>query len=360
MKISRKIYKRLISLSLCLSLFLSPPLVLAAPVTVSTPVIDSNTTNNAGNALQQKLIAVEQALLGGKQTGAILDRLNNLERDYYGGTQNGSLQERIDNIYNQVFNNDYNPSAIAQMNAIEWALMHKVSMEPIKIRLANLENLIYGKTLTGSMYSQMVDLGNVAFGNNQEPIPLTRTMVPAHTLIKIKLLTPIKSANMQVGDTVKYAVAENIVYNGTLIFAQGEMGKGHVTEVKQAKNFGRNGKVDVDFSQIQAFDGRMVNTYLGEKSKEEMKSEAMAAGASLAGIALLGPIGIIGGAFVHGENVDLPVGTQLYIETKQEVPLYGVAVSTPSNATTSNNAINAKTVAAINADIAADTSVQNN
>jgi hypothetical protein len=41
---------------------------------------------------------------------------------------------------------------------------------------------------------------------------------------------------------------------------------------------------------------------------------------------LLGPIGIIGGAFVHGKNIDLPEGTELYIQTKNDTTLYGLTV----------------------------------
>jgi hypothetical protein len=64
---------------------------------------------------------------------------------------------------------------------------------------------------------------------------------------------------------------------------------------------------------------------VGEESKQEMKNLAMAAGASVAGMLLLGPIGIIGGAFVKGKNIDLPEGTELYIQTQNEESLYGVA-----------------------------------
>ena len=53
----------------------------------------------------------------------------------------------------------------------------------------------------------------------------------------------------------------------------------------------------------------------------------MAAGASLAGIAVLGPVGIVAGAFVHGKDVRLPAGTELYIQTKADTTLYGVVTT---------------------------------
>ena len=54
---------------------------------------------------------------------------------------------------------------------------------------------------------------------------------------------------------------------------------------------------------------------------------AMAAGASIAGMVLLGPIGIIGGAFVHGKNIDLPEGTEFYIQTSRDTVIYGIPVT---------------------------------
>ena len=51
---------------------------------------------------------------------------------------------------------------------------------------------------------------------------------------------------------------------------------------------------------------------------------------SIAGIALLGPIGIIGGAFVKGKNVDLPAGTELYIQTAAPMTIYGLEAQAPA------------------------------
>ena len=63
-----------------------------------------------------------------------------------------------------------------------------------------------------------------------------------------------------------------------------------------------------------------------------MQHLAMAAGASLAGIAVLGPLGIVAGAFVHGKNIDLPAGTELYIQTQSDTTVYGVQTTYDSAA----------------------------
>ena len=332
-----------LSAVLCLSLTVSTTSIAFADTAITTGTSTTTASDvSSSNALQDQLSATEKAVYGTAQTGAIIDRINKLERDYYGSCKSNNLADRINNMYTQVFNNNYSPSAIAQMNGVEWSLMHQVSMHPIGQRISDLETMLYGKPKEGTYYSRMLSLGSVAFGSSQQAIPLTHTLVPANTLIKIKLVTPLTSETMKAGDEVKYQIAEDVVYNGSMVFAAGGLGEGSVTSVTTAKNFGRDGKINVDFNQTQAFDGTMVDTFLGEKSKQEMKSEAMAAGASIAGMVILGPVGIIGGAFVKGKNINLPAGTELFIQTKSDITLYGV----PTSSTSSTNALssNAQTV----------------
>lgn len=82
--------------------------------------------------------------------------------------------------------------------------------------------------------------------------------------------------------------------------------------------------MEVDFESIRAMDSTEVKTVIGTEAEERMESYAMAAGAGIAGIAVLGPIGVVGAAFVKGRNVNLPEGTELYIQTKEDTILYGL------------------------------------
>ena len=188
-----------------------------------------------------------------------------------------------------------------------------------------METSIQGKTTDGTFRTRIAKLANYAFGSNV--LPLTQVNVPANTLIKISLVTPVNAKNLKVGDTIKYQVAEDVVENGMLLFAKGEPGVGTVSKVTQARNFGRDAEVVIDFKSTKAMDGTNVDTFVGEEAKKQMKTMAMAAGASLAGIVLLGPIGVVAGIFVNGKNIDLPTGTELYIQTKTDTTLYGVTTT---------------------------------
>ena len=67
-----------------------------------------------------------------------------------------------------------------------------------------------------------------------------------------------------------------------------------------------------------------MNVYLGELAKKATQSEAKAAGATVAGLVLFGPIGIVSGAFVHGKELTIPAGTTLYVQVKDDVEIFGL------------------------------------
>ena len=328
--------KKVISTGLCISLLFTS----ATPVWAGS-LNNTNTVQPASynygtldsTNLQSKLMLVEQSVYGQEQTGALLERISRLETDFYGKTSNPqtAISDRINTLYSTMFDNRVRPSAITQMNGIEWFLSRQVSIKSITDRLTTLEAQIYGKPITGTLQKRMNDLAMLAYGNSDVKAPLVSTTVPVDTLIKIKLVTPLNTDVSKVGDKVKFQAAEDVIYNGKLIIAAGAPGEGVVTKVKSARNFGRNGEIDVNFQQIQAFDGTMLETTLGEKAKKEIENLAMAAGASLAGIALLGPVGIVGGIFVNGKDIDLPAGTESYIQTKVDTNIYAIQTTLKDN-----------------------------
>ena len=277
--------------------------------------------------MQGKLSEVERAAYGGTQTGALLDRINHLEKDFNGAHQSmDSIMDRVDALYGMMFINNSGPSVLTQLNAVEWTISKKVNVDPVQKRVGELETTIAGKQSEGTYLQRIDKLAGYAYGSRQ--IPLTQLGVPANTLVKIVLTTPVNAKNLKVGDLIEFQAAEDIMDNGMLLFAKGAQGFGEVQKVAQAANFGRNAKVVIDFKSLKAIDGTMVDMTLGKESKEMMEHMAMAAGASIAGIAILGPIGVIGGAFVKGKNVDLPVGTELYIQTKTDNTLFCLETGT--------------------------------
>ena len=277
-----------------------------------------------------RISSVERMLYGAVQTGAILERVTKLENEIYGLETEGAILDRVDRLHAEVFDNaNGQASFLTKINAIEWLFKNEVTSAPIKTRVENLETQLEGNPKEGTLSERITALSQLAFPEGV--IEVADRAVPAETLIKIKLLTPLDSETTGVGNEVRYQVAEDVVLDGSLVFAAGAEGSGVVAKVSEAQNFGRNAKLEVDFQTITALDGRIVDTVLGEKAKEETERLAVAAGATVAGLALLGPVGIVAGAFVKGKDIKIPAGTEMYIQTKTDVIVYGILTNVSSN-----------------------------
>jgi len=276
----------------------------------------------APDTVQGKLALVERDTYGTEQVGAVLERINRLETDMVGSHLNDNMMARVNALYERLYVNGEHPSELAQLNAIEWCINHEVSMTPIQKRLSDMEMALEGKTNTGTFSERIDALAKAAFG--AAILPMEQVDVPADTLIKVALVTPVNAKTMKAGDHIDFKVAEDVIIGNCLVFAKGEPGEGTAEKVTQARNFGRDAEVKINFERTKSIDGTFVDTFVGAEAGKKMDNMAMAAGASIAGIVALGPVGIITGAFVNGKNVDIPAGTELYVQTKADSRLFGV------------------------------------
>ena len=151
--------------------------------------------------------------------------------------------------------------------------------------------------------------------------------LPANTVFKISLNDDVNSKVNKVGDPVTFTVQEDVKVGDVLVLPRGSQGSGQVTKVTRPKSFGRSGSLDISFDQVFSIDDEEIPTVLGPEAKDKLKMEAAAVGASAIGALALGPIGLVGGFFVKGKDVDLPAGTELYIQTQETVTTKGLVLT---------------------------------
>lgn len=271
----------------------------------------------------EKITMLEKTYYGTAQTGSLVERVSKLEKDIYGIEVSGALLEKVDQVYEHTYaNNTADPSVLTQLNVAEWAIIHSVTAGPVKTRIDNLEQTLLGKTSTSPFDSRVKQLMKLAFSDGK--IDVNDVTLLKDTLIKIRTLSTLDSSKSRAGDTLSFRAVDDVYVDGALVIPRGARGIGKVTNVKPKGNFGKNAKLEVSFDRIEALDGSQVSTFMGEKAKEENKSLALAAGASVAGMALLGPIGIVGGVFVHGQDIVIPPGTDMFIQVSADTHLFGV------------------------------------
>ena len=274
-------------------------------------------------AILDRVISVEKFFDGAEQTGPLVERISKLEKDIWGKENTGSLLSRVDKLdsYSRV-NADNAPSFLIRLNAVEWSLTHMVTVQPVKARIENLERVIMGNAMPGTFNERLNELLKLAYANGK--LVVKNATLNKDTLLKIKLVTPLNTRTSRAGDEIVFQVIDDIYVDGSLIIAKGAQGFGKVNKVEGSRNFGRDARMEISFDTIDAIDGSSVRTVLGDKAKAENKSLATAAGASVAGMMILGPIGIVGGAFIHGKDIDIPVGSEVYIQIKEQTILYGI------------------------------------
>lgn len=143
-------------------------------------------------------------------------------------------------------------------------------------------------------------------------------VVPRGILVRLNLEENLSTKTSKTGEMVKFSVVEEVKIGSRTIFKKGAVARAQLEKVRKPGKFGRNGSLKLQYLSVTSASGKEIPITLGEKSMKTNKSMGLAAGASAGGYIILGPIGLIGGAFVRGHHIDIPKGTQLIVETAKD------------------------------------------
>lgn len=297
---------KLASVLLCLCLVLGPALPVGAWELSSGPL--------------SGLTSLEKALYGKEGVGSVLQRLEQLESDVLGARQEGPIVARLESINTAL--RGPGESLFFRLATLEWFVTRSVSQEPIGVRVNRVETLLIGQAGTGPLGPRLDRLAKLTWAEGKAGGAAVQ--VEKGTLVKIRLGTELSSQSSKIGDKVKFQVTQDLKVEGRIIFPAGTQGEGQVTEVTSAGNLGRDGRVVVDFGSLVALDGQALPVTVDEKATEMNKSLQVAAGASMAGVLLLGPVGLVGGYFVRGKDVTIPIGTEFFISIRNSTSVTGL------------------------------------
>jgi hypothetical protein len=130
----------------------------------------------------------------------------------------------------------------------------------------------------------------------------------------------LSSKTAQVGQNVKLSVLNDVYANGVLVIRRGTPVIGVISEINKRKNYGVNATMRIALNPIRAYGGQMVQ--LEPRTKGNMvagKKSGQAAGATVGGAAILGPVGLAGGYFIHGKSVNIRAGDELATEVTRDI-----------------------------------------
>lgn len=286
-------------------------LVVSLVACVWTPAAFAQQLPVGTEALDQ----IEDVLYGRRHEGSLLARLERAEIDLLGRTQEGSaFLVRLQRLQNMLSGFD-GESIKLKLAATEWALFRNVNDGvPISRRLDEIEMVMFGSTSTDQgLVERLNQLLQLMWPGGR--VYTAQVDVKKSTLVHIELLTEINSETQKVGDEIRYRVVEDVRVDSAVAIAAGSEGVGRVITVEPSAALGRDGRVQVDFGTVPAMDSTPVRLQMAERAQQQNQSLELAAGASLAGIVLLGnPIGLAAGALVRGRAHTVPAGTRFYVE----------------------------------------------
>lgn len=267
---------------------------------------------------------LEEVIMGGVQTGPLAERVDTMDTIMFGYPESGGLAERVAWLTRRVIRDPSSrePSLSTRLNMLEYHLINEIRQDAFTDRVERLETRVFDFHRTGPLEGRLETLEGAVHGD--QAFELAEVVLPADTVFKISLNEDVGSKNNAAGDTIHFTVQEDVRQDGVLVLPRGAQGSGVVTKVTRPRMFGRSGEIEIAFNQVFSIDEEVIPTVLGAESRERLKMEAAAIGASAVGALALGPVGLVGGLFVKGREAELPAGTELYIQTSQAVRAHGI------------------------------------
>ena len=279
----------------------------------------------APDTVLEKTEALESTVYGKVQVGALTDRVHQLQDTILGAKQQGSITGQVESLYKSVEGQGTKVTLHQEVNALEWMYFDEVHSGSLVERIGEMERSVNGLETKGSLQSRVQKLKQSIFGT-QVALKTKTGTIGADQVFTLELTEPVTSQKYVKDDVVHVKVAEDVMDGETLLIPKGTVGTGHITEITKARSFGRNAKLNIVFDQLQGIDGTIFTAIQGEEAKAKTKGELKAAGASVAGAVLLGPVGLVGGFFVKGKSIDLPAGTLVYVQPESSVTISGIEI----------------------------------
>ena len=115
-----------------------------------------------------------------------------------------------------------------------------------------------------------------------------------------------------VGDLFTMTVRDDVKLGDTVVIPKGSIGTGEVTMVTGRGSFGKSGKIEIKVNNVKVGD----KTYL-------MEGTFLQKGKGRGGAAIAGTIiaGAIAGAFIKGDDADIPVNAEMMFRTKEAIEI---------------------------------------
>ena len=316
-------------------------LVFAASVCMASEAVPDPDPGSS----RQMMEGIEQILYGYVSQGGLIDRLAKVESDLFGRSLPGTIADRHAAILNFIdVGTDEQPSMLFKLGVAEWVVDKKINAtEAASKRLENLEVNLTGASRAGNPIAMRVE--TLLSTLIMDPVTAQPVTVPANTVMKFRFMDELSPATSKVGDFVRLELTNDLIVNQHLVAPAGSLLLTEVREVKRPRMFGIPGEVRLSFNELKPLGPQRPAVVVGaaaEKAiKDARKTGARGEGAivgagalSIAGAALLGPVGLVSGVFIRGNSIKIAAGSVTYVQTSGDITVsaYPIPISLQTGA----------------------------
>ena len=306
-------------------------LVFASSVCLASEgVPDPNPDNTVQGSSGQMMARIEQIIYGYVAKGGLIERLGKVEEDLFGRSLPGTIAERHVAILTFLeIGTDEQPSMMFKLGVAEWVVNKKIrASESATRRLEDLEVNLTGASRNGNPIVMRVESLLATLVMDQ--VTSQPVLLPANTVMKFRFMDELSPAKSKKGDYVRLELTNDIIVNQCLVAPAGSLLITEVRDVKRPRMFGIPGEVRLSFNELKPLGPQKPPVCVGKESENAIKEARRAgdrgegaivgAGAvSIAGAALLGPVGLVSGVFIRGNSIKIPAGSVTFVQTSGDI-----------------------------------------
>ena len=300
------------------------------PAVVSTGTENTIVPPTEASPAFKTLERVETIVFGSPREGGMLNRLNDVEKTVFGRELPGSLTERQTALIDFLERGTSSqPSLLFKLSVAEWAVEQQIHPTwGLVKRVNNMEGIVEGIVQSGPVVSRVERLLTKLLPDGVAAAP---ALLRKEAIVKCALLKTLTVRNVKKDDIIIMGLIEPISVNGQIVAPKGSRVFGHVTKVKLPGSFGRPAQIELQIDSLEVLGPSVVAVNLGQAAKKAMEADSGmigAAGVSVAGAVLLGPLGLAGGFLIRGNDKQLKEGTAFYVQTINDANVLSYAVPT--------------------------------
>lgn len=158
---------------------------------------------------------------------------------------------------------------------------------------------------------------------------MAQVMIPDGTKIRVRLEENLSSATADMGQTLDFAVTQEVRIGDAIVIANGARATGSIVEVQERRRMGRAGKLDFSIERVQMVDGNWLSVrYTPNKNQGKGNGAAMGVTTGILAVVFwpAAPLGLL----VKGHDVEINKGRTYDVFADESTYVNGaIAASTP-------------------------------